>query len=181
MRPELKNFEWFVYGLKEDDFDYTIELIKEIIQDRKVKLQKDLEDVVVFGEDGNPIEKESPDGADAYDDLIYYHHIGNEYLWHFGLWRLQGIFEGILKEKFFPNKRLVGLNKKLQVVEDQGFKIDKADKEELLDWAGLRNALSHAPPEAYRPLALNEEDLKGYIDLVKRILRSLQDQIEAKI
>lgn len=180
MRSELKNFEWFVYGVKEDDFDYTIELIKEIIQDRKVKLQKDLEDVVVFGEEGNPIEKESPDCADAYDDLIYYHHIGNEYLWHFGLWRLQGVFEGILKKKFFPDKRFSGLHKKLQVVKEMGFKINESDKEELLEWSKLRNALSHAPPEAYRPVALNEDDLKEYIGLVKRILRSLEDQMNAE-
>ena len=180
MRPELKNFNWFVYGLDERDFDYTIELIREIMQDRKVHLQKQLDEVVVNGPDGKPVEKQSPDGADAYDDLIYYHHIGNEYLLHFGLWRLQGIFEGILKEKFFPSKRLAGLLKKLQVVVDQGFEINKADKEELLEWASLRNALSHAPPEAYRPLGLNEEDLIEYSDLVKRILESLEDQMVAK-
>lgn len=180
MRPELKNFNWFVYGLDESDFDYTIELIREIMQDRKVHLQEKLNEVVVYGPDGKPVDKQSPDAADAYDDLIYYHHIGNEYLWHFGLWRIQGIFEGILKEKFFPGKRLSGLLKKLQVVEDQGFEINRTDKEELLDWASLRNALSHAPPEAYRPLALTEEDLTEYIDLVKRILRSLEDQMDAK-
>jgi len=180
MRPELKNFKWFVYGLKERDFDYTLELIREIMEDRKVHLQKQLDEVVVYGPEGKPIDKKSPDAADAYDDLIYYHHIGNEYLWHFGLWRLQGIFEGILKEMFFRDKTLAGIFKKLQTVEDQGFKINGADKQELLDWASLRNALSHAPPEAYRPLALNEKDIKDYIRLVKRILGSLQNQIDAK-
>lgn len=180
MRSELKNFDWFVYGLSETDFDYTLDLIREIMEDRKVHLLKQLDEVVVYGPDDKPVDKQSPDAAEAYDDLIYYHHIGNEYLWHFGLWRLQGIFEGILKEKFFPSKRLAGLLKKLQVVEGQGFEINKADKEELLDWASLRNALSHAPPEAYRPLALNEEDLAEYIHLVKRILRSLENQLDAK-
>lgn len=180
MRPELKNFNWFVYGLDQGDFDYTLELIKEIIQDRKVHLQKQLDEVVVYGPDGKAIDKNSPDAADAYDDVIYYHYIGNEYLWHFGLWRLQGIFEGILKEKFFPDKNLSGLHRKIQEVEKQGFKIIGTDKSELFEWSKLRNALSHAPPEAYRPLALNEEDLKEYIELLKRVLRSLQDQLDAR-
>jgi hypothetical protein len=180
MRPELKNFDWFVYGLDESDFDYTIELIREIMQDRKAHLQKKLDKVVVYGPDGKPVDKQSPDATDAYDDLIYYHHIGNEYLWHFGLWRLQGIFEGILKEKFFPDKKLSGLHRKVQEVVNQGFKIIDTDKENLFEWSKLRNALSHAPPEAYRPLALTEGDLTEYIDLVKRILRSLEDQMDAK-
>ena len=35
MRNELKNTNWHTYGLSINDFDYTLRLITEIIDDRE--------------------------------------------------------------------------------------------------------------------------------------------------
>jgi len=45
-----------------------------------------------------------------------------------------------------------------------------------LNWGKLRNALSHHPPEQYRPCGLEESDLKEYYELLKRVTEYLLGQ-----
>jgi hypothetical protein len=62
-----------------------------------------------------------------------------------------------------------------------GYTIADEDYAELLEWASLRNALSHSPPEQYRPAMLKEADLLEYKELVERVCRQWRgDQVSGK-
>lgn len=53
--------------------------------------------------------------------------------------------------------------------------------DQLLEWGNLRNALSHFPPEQFRPLNLNEKDIQEYIDLLESVLDQLTQQKQSMI
>ncbi|MEP6262495.1 MAG: hypothetical protein ABJ092_13020 [Gillisia sp.] len=162
MREELKNTDWHTYGLSISDYDYTSRLIKDLIKDRNAQIRtKVLE-----------LERQKTD-SEAISDLLYYADTDNQFIWHFGIWRLQGIFEGLMKQAFFPDKKLTGLKSKLDLTRKITNKISSSDYEELLEWGKLRNALSHFPPEQYRPSLVNEDDFREYLALVKRVTSDL--------
>ncbi len=158
MREELKNTDWHTYGLSISDYDYTKRLIKEIIEDRNKQIETKTKKL-----EAKKIDYE------AISDLNYYAYIDNLFIWHFGIWRLQGIFEGIIKQEFFPSKKLLGLKSKLDYTRKVSKKINQEDYNELLEWGKLRNALSHFPPEQYRPSLIQESDFNEYFILVKRV------------
>lgn len=162
MREELKNTDWHTYGLSISDYDYTKRLINDLINDRNEQIKIK----------GKELEAKNID-SEAISDLNYYAYVDNLFIWHFGIWRLQGIFEGILKQKFFPNKNLLGLKSKLDFSRKITKKINQADYTELLEWGKLRNALSHFPPEQYRPSLIQESDFIEYLELVKRVTTEL--------
>ena len=176
MRNELKDFDWHIYGLSKDDFEYTLRLIKEIIADRQSQLQIQIDNIEVYDEKGNLLDNSTGIADEAISDIAYYNYIDNLYLWSFGLWRLQGIFEGILKQEFFPDKRLVGLKSKLDFIQKEEYEISSLDYKELIAWGELRNALSHFPPEQYRPIGLDDKDLEEYIELISRVVDNLIEQ-----
>lgn len=163
MREELKNFQWHIYGLSKEDFGYTLRLVNEIIEDRENQLMQQINNLQEKNEE-------------VIDDMAYYNYIDNLFLWTFALWRLQGIFEGILQQEYFPTQRLVGLKAKLNFIIGQGYVINQIEFDQLLEWGNLRNALSHFPPEQFRPLNLNEKDVKEYIDLLESVLDQLMQQ-----
>lgn len=104
MRDELKDFDWHVYGLQTGDFSATLGLIDEIISDRDEKLQSQISETFVYDEKGEKLSNDHDGGYEILDDLRYYKWIDDFFIYHFGLWRLQGIFEGILRQEFFPTK-----------------------------------------------------------------------------
>lgn len=166
MRLQLRKLiegDFRVYGLRLDDYAYTVRLAKEYV-DAKMKL---------YGQYAERIQKEQPESAkDILDDVAFYEHTDTEYLWHFCLWRLQGVLEGIIVQQVLRDKdaeRLFGLKAKLDAVRRAGFPLTDQDYDELIAWAKLRNALSHNPPEQYRPGPLCEEDVMEYLRLVERI------------
>jgi hypothetical protein len=57
-----------------------------------------------------------------------------------------------------------------------GFDISENLYQELLDWARLRNSLSHCPPKRHSYITLNEEDIEEYIQLLKNVLEQWQKQ-----
>ena len=59
-----------------------------------------------------------------------------------------------------------------------GYSIDRKDYLEIIDWGQLRNALSHFPPEQYRPAGLTRDDLGEYLSLVERTIADLMVQKE---
>lgn len=59
-----------------------------------------------------------------------------------------------------------------------GYSIGANDYLEIIEWGRLRNALSHFPPEKYRPAGLTRDDLTEYQSLVERIITGLLDQRE---
>ena len=174
MRGELKKFDWHIHGLNESDIDYAYNLVKKIIKDRK----KVLDDY------SNKVRTENPTMApDILDDIYYYHGLETLILWQFGLWRLQGIFEGTMILKYLEDPallKLVGLKAKLKKMREAGYTIDQQDYDDLIEWGYLRNALSHCPPERYCYVALSEDDIKEYIGLIKKVI-SLWDKEKPNI
>jgi hypothetical protein len=177
MRDQLKKIsesDYWVYGLREDDFDYTIRLVQDFIKSRKDNYQTY----------AAKVRAESPNTADdILDDIAYYTHVDIDYMWHFCLWRLQGIFEGLITSSFLPSKpkkRLIGLEAKVNAMKTAGYQLSDDDFNELVLWANLRNALSHSPPEQCRPGPLQENDVMEYLEFLKKLCRHFRGQ-EPKI
>jgi len=171
MREELKDLSGYrLYGLREGDFEYTIRLTQEFINTRKQ----------IFQQGAAFIEKELPREADdILDDIGYYTGIDCLYLWHFCLWTLQGILEGMIQESFLPSRStqpLRGIKAKLDAMKEAGYTIEQVDYDELLEWAKLRNVLSHFPLEQYRPGPLREEDIIEYKELLEKVCRKWREQ-----
>ena len=113
------------------------------------------------------------------DDIAYYTYIDAQYVWHFCLWRLQAILEGMIVYTFLPSKpskSLIGLKAKLDAMRDAGYSLKQNDYDELIAWGNLRNALSHAPPEQYRPGPLKEDDIIEYKSLVESICQQWRSE-----
>jgi hypothetical protein len=157
LRDFLKNFDWHIYGLSIDDFDHTKSTISNIIDDRRSTIEIKVANLTERGID-----------SEAEADVRYYSEIEHQNLWQFGIWRLQGIFEGILKQDFGIESR--GLNNILKDAIEKGIGISETERIDLLEWGKLRNALSHFPPEKYRPSPLSESDFDEYLELVKNII-----------
>lgn len=163
MRERLRDLteeDYWVYGITERDFPHAIGLVREMLKARAEQWERHAERV----------RKEHPDVAeDMLDDPAYYRYTDEQYLWTFSLWRLQGLLEAVIAHQLLElddGQRLPGLRAKLDAVEEAGYELHEEEREELIAWANLRNSLSHAPPEVFRPVPLLEEDIVEYHDLV---------------
>lgn len=169
MRDGLQKQSNYVYGLNKADFEYTLRLTKDMINaSRQVIEQKK-----------NKIEKENPEMVDdIMDDYIYYNYIDIQYMWHFCLWRLQAIFEGIIVTRFLSHndKKLFGLKTKLEAMKREGYTLSSKHYNEITEWSELRNNLSHQPPEQYRPIFMEKEDILEYIELLKCIIEIWENE-----
>ncbi|WP_394151080.1 hypothetical protein [Vibrio maritimus] len=166
MREQLKKLtekDYWVYGISESDFDHVLDLVTEMIQARNEQYEVE----------STRVRQERPEAAeDILDDVAYYRHTDNQYLWQFALWRLQGLIEAVIAHQIVEvhgTKKLFGLKAKLESLTAIGYTITTEEIEELLDWASLRNAISHAPPEQYRPVPLTKEDIFEYHHFAKRL------------
>jgi len=61
-------------------------------------------------------------------------------------------------------------------MKSRGYRIAPADEEDLLAWSGLRNLVTHMPPEQYRPVSLEAAGILEYKDLAMRIYRDWESQ-----
>ena len=69
---------------------------------------------------------------------------------------------GLIVYSFLPQtplNRMLGLSAKLDAMKKAGYSIKDVEYQEIVSWASLWNALSHSPPEQYRPVPLTEEDV----------------------
>ena len=168
MRDYLKKLsekDYWVYGLSQDDFDYTVQIATTLIQNNQKNLQAEIEKAKIDCPDENI-------WCEIQSDLAHYAWVMEQYLWQFCLWRLQGIFEGLIVHTFLPeprNERLIGMKAKLRAANEVGFQLEPDEKEELLLWAKLRNAISHAPPEQYRSAPITRGDIDEYVSFLKSI------------
>lgn len=175
VRDRLKSLteeDYWVYGITASDFDHTIDLVREMIDARTEQHEKEKARVWA----------ESPDVAeDILDDVSYYRYTDNQYLWQFSLWRLQGLIEAVIAHQLIEiknSKKLFGLKAKLEALQKDGYSITIEEIDELILWGDLRNAISHAPPEQYRPIPLREEDIVEYHSFVKGLyLRWQQEKL----
>lgn len=127
------------------------------------------------------VKKESPDIADdILDDPAYYRGIDHLFLWTFALWRLQGLIEAVISFNLLDHtkeRRLFGLKNRLDALRQAGFTLSDSEYNELIRWAKLRNALTHTPPEVFRPVPLMETDVIEYRQLlVKLYLRWIDEK-----
>jgi len=166
VRGQLKNLTekaYWVYGIADPDFDHAVALVREMIDARDEQYEKE----------AATARAENPDVADdILDDVAYYRYTDNQYLWQFALWRLQGLIEAIIAHQLINSgaeQKLFGLKAKLEALQSNGYTVTDEEIEELLLWANLRNALSHAPPERFRPGPLMEEDVVEYLAFVKAL------------
>jgi len=179
VRDQLKSLtekDYWVYGITESDFDHAITIVRKMIDARTQQ----------YKEKEARVRAESPDVADdILDDVIYYRFTDNQYLWQFSLWRLQGLIEAVIAHQLIETsstKKLFGLKAKLEALKGFGYSIEQQEIDELLLWANLRNALSHAPPEQHRPALLREEDIVEYHEFVKRLyLRWQKEKASANL
>jgi hypothetical protein len=174
MREELLSFDWHTYNLSDTDFDYTIELVDRIISERKKHTERIIKKIELKDKKSKSLQKD--DTGEEISDVQHYSYIDGQFLWHFALWRLQGIFEGILTQNFRQTSNIFGLKTKLDNLKGANVEIADDDYNEILKWAKLRNALSHLPPEQYNPGNLTRTDLVEYSDLLKRIINQLISQ-----
>ena len=58
---------------------------------------------------------------------------------------------------------------KPDTLEAAGYTLKAEDRTAVMEWAELRNALSHLPPEQYRPVWLEEADLIEYHTLLRQL------------
>jgi hypothetical protein len=173
MRSELRGLaesDYWLYGLSEEDFGYTLDLALRFVAARRR----------AYETYAAAVRLEQPESADdILDDVAHYTWVDMQYLWHFSLWRLQAILEGLIVHTFLKNAssgRLLGLKAKLDAMMNAGFRLESRDYEDLLAWAQLRNAFSHAPPEQYRPGPLTEADVREYLELANRVCTTWRQQ-----
>jgi hypothetical protein len=114
------------------------------------------------------------------DDIHWYAHDESFFVWHFCLLRLQAILEGIIVGKLLALKgagNLHGLKSKLDALTKAGYQTSETDYATLLQWAELRNQLSHFPPGSHSPGPLEEADIVEYHDLCLRLCKEWNAQL----
>lgn len=171
MREELRKLgdgDYWVYGPSIREFDDVVELVQKY-SDYADTCTEQLASAT-------SVPDEFADAhAEVGSDLRYYNYVEKGLLWSFALWRIQGMFEALIVSHYLPprpRKPLIGLRSKLKAVESAGYAISAEKKAELLDWGQLRNLLSHMPPEHYRPIAVDREDIEEYVSLLNSICAS---------
>ncbi|GFM34015.1 hypothetical protein [Desulfovibrio subterraneus] len=176
MRDYLKGkaeADYWVYGITEREFTYTIELIQGIVDLRTEK----------HTEYENEVRRDTPDLADdILDDISYYKYVEEQHLWQFALVRLQGLFESVMTSEFAPPRdgvRLNGISLKLAAIARERYTLTDDEKSELIAWANIRNGIAHAPPEEHRPI-LYKEDVVEYKNLVLSLYQRWKSEKKAR-
>ena len=174
MRSELRRYieqDYWVYGVSEGDFEYTIALTRRIVNATYELVRQEYARVRA----SNPAQAD-----DIMDDIVAHTVTDSFFVWHSCLWRMQGLLETMIVCTFLNRSNaqgLIGLRAKLLAMREAGFQIDDADWEALMDWGKVRNALSHAPPERYRPGPLKEHDITEYHQLALKLCNDWRRQL----
>lgn len=148
--------------------DAVIALISEMVEEKTKEIDAKEQN----------LRREQPDTADEImDDLRYYHACRFSFFWESCVWRLQGIFEGILDEQFLAKKRKYrGLRDRINSLKNTGYRLINEDQ--LVAWAKFRNELSHSPPKQLdgHGTFLAKNDLISFREFLVDILKDLQKQ-----
>ena len=95
-----------------------------------------------------------------------------QFVWHYGLLRLQGIFEGLIDQDFLrATEWSLGLKARLRSMKAAGYTLADDDFSALMQWSRLRNALVHRPPTSDSLARLEERDVAEFAELIERILQ----------
>lgn len=160
MRPELVKFDDYFWGLTKNDFKSTSDLVKSFMKAYWKDLKLPIENNTVTPE------------LDLFIDQHYYE---TQFLIQFGIWRLQSIFESLLKINF-DIRKTNGIWNMIKDLKKKGYTVIK--ESELLEWTQLRNKLSHSAPEMFHPLPTNliEKDIDDFSQLLLEIYEDLEMQ-----
>ena len=160
MRKELITFEEYFWGLTKDDFKATSDLVKVFMKSYWNEIN---------------LPKESKILTPEIDLFIAQHYRETQLLIQFGIWRLQSIFESLLKVNFTIKTRN-GIRTIIAELKKNGFTLIKEN--ELLEWTRLRNNLSHSAPEMLQPCPTNliESDIDEFSQLLLEIYEDLEMQ-----
>nr|WP_287412664.1 hypothetical protein [Pseudodesulfovibrio sp.] len=175
MRDELKGMsekDYWCYGVDESSLDHCFSMVIKIIENQNSVLEMEIKKI--------KMREELPSVIDEIiSDVAHYTWCDAQVLWQLALWRCQGIFEAMIKYSFLkkPNHYFNGLVSKLDDLRKEGFILSDEEFETIKAWGNLRNAISHAPPEEYRPAQIMESDLVEYIELVKGLCARWRNQI----
>lgn len=172
MHESLKSLaenDYWVYGISEQDFDYAVDLIQDAVNLRTERYNAYVAEV----------QEKSPDCADdILDDVAYYKSLDEQHLWQHALLRLQGLIEAVMTHEFArlgEGVILFGLASKIRAVKAEGYTLSDEEEKELTLWGKLRNAITHAPPEQYRPV-IRKDDVIEYQGLVKELYRRWKEE-----
>ena len=126
MRPELAKFDDYFWGLTKNDFKLTSDLVKSFISAYwdDLKLPKD-----------NNVE------IHEFDLFIDQHGFEAQFLFQFGIWRLQSIFESLVKINFNFTKNCRGIMEIIHNLKSKQYEITKEN--ELVYWGVRQNSLKH--------------------------------------
>lgn len=160
MRPELVKFDDYFWGLTKNDFKLTSDLVKSFMKAYWNDLKLQNEPNIV---------------TEEFDLFIDQHYYETQFLIQFGIWRLQSIFESLLKSNFDIQKTN-GIWSMINDLKRKGYSVIKEN--ELLEWTQLRNKLSHSAPEMFHPSPtyLIESDIDDLSQLLLAIYEDLEIQ-----
>lgn len=159
MRSELLELGQYCEPIGLYELRATVELCSELTQSHWSATHRDFEGANL---DNHPTIEALADRnfATAYEV---------QFVWQFGLWRLQALFESSLSEQF-PETASFPIGRKLAFLRHRDL-ISDADRQELLKWIHLRNLLSHQPPHAPTLIhQIERQDLEEFAALLTRVL-----------
>jgi hypothetical protein len=101
-----------------------------------------------------------------------------QFIWHYGLLRIHGIFEGLIDQEFLRTREVSsGLGARLRAMKALGYTIPPDDEVALTEWSKLRNVFAHRPPTSseFWP-RLEEEDVVEFAGLTERLVSRWQKE-----
>lgn len=112
--------------------------------------------------------------------IIEMHGREANFLIQFGFWRLQGIFETLLKQLFNIDQKTQGLYDIITIIKKKKWFILK--ESDLMQWKNFRNDLTHKPTERLNIAAVEIKlsDLDEYLELLIEIYKDFEKQVANK-
>ncbi|HET7427212.1 MAG TPA: hypothetical protein VFJ50_09230 [Gemmatimonadales bacterium] len=161
MRSELRSLLDNPHVFTDYDLERTVELCRSLALSHWQHTHEPYRDVDLSNQDMIEVLADQ-NFRTAYD-------VG--FVWQFGLWRLQAVFEALIDQDFLKNVSSQGVWNKLRAMKRAGFDVLDSEEAELRSWTKLRNALSHRPVEPiFLTQQLDADDLREFADLLLGIL-----------
>ena len=162
MRRELYKYEQYCWGQSVEELKQTVNFVKTAIEGYWKMLPKSESDIQSL----------------EFDRYIEIHGREADFLIQYGFWRLQGIFEVLLKQIIDITGKTHGLDNIIKTIKNKGLTILKED--ELKQWKDFRNNLTHQASERLNlaPCDINISDLEEYLHLLITIYEDLENQIK---
>jgi hypothetical protein len=166
MRMELETLRLVAAELHVDDLDRTVVLCRDLALSHWQYTHAPLAD----------LDDTNQEAVEIISDQNFRTGFEVQFIFQFGLWRLQAIFEGLITQDFLNDAKSSGLTSRLKAMAARGYSLSTDENAELMKWAYLRNELSHRPmtPNSVAQ-SLAGDDLQEFALLLNAILRGWYD------